>query len=139
MLFSYSPDIARSNVNIFIDNNDELPILPVVPMYQVNDQCEPPAIKYLGVFIDSKFNFRYHINHISNKLSRAFFFLRKSKHFLTPSALKSLYFSLIHCHLTYALPIWSSTLFSHLKPIVTKQKIAIRLITNSPFNAHTEP
>jgi hypothetical protein len=139
MLFSYSPNIAQSNVNIFIDNNDELPILPIVPLSQVNDQCDPPAIKYLGVFIDSKFNFRYHINHISNKLSRAFFFLRKSKHFLTPSALKSLYFSLIHCHLTYALPIWSSTLFSNLKSIVMKQKIAIRLITNSPFNAHTEP
>jgi hypothetical protein len=108
-------------------------------MSQVNDQCEPPAIKYLGVFINPKFNFRYHINQISNKLSRAFFFLQKSKHFLTTSAMKSLYFSLIHCPLTYALPVWSSTLSSALKPIVTKQKIAVRLITNSPFNAHTEP
>jgi hypothetical protein len=139
MLFSYSPDVARTNVNIVVDNNDDLPLLPVSPLSQVNDQCEPPAIKYLGVFIDSKFNFRYHINQISNKLSRAFFFLRKSKHFLTPSAMKSLYFSLIHCHLTYALPIWSSTLSSAFKPIVTKQKIAVRLITNSPYNAHTEP
>jgi hypothetical protein len=139
ILYSYSPEIARSNVNIFINNNDDLPILPISRMSQVTDQCETPAIKYLGVFIDPKFNFRYHINHISNKLSRASFFLRKSKHFLTPSAMKSLYFSLIHCHLTYALPIWSSSISSTLKPIITKQKIAIRLITNSPFNAHTEP
>jgi hypothetical protein len=61
ILYSHSPEIARSNVNIVIDNNDDLPLIPVVPMSQVNDQCEPPAIKYLGVFIDPKFNFRYHI------------------------------------------------------------------------------
>jgi hypothetical protein len=81
MLYSHSPDIACTTVNIVIDNNDDLPLMPVSPLSQVNDQCEPPAIKYLWVFIDSKFNFRYHINQISNKLSRAFFYLRKYKHF----------------------------------------------------------
>jgi Reverse transcriptase (RNA-dependent DNA polymerase)/Endonuclease/Exonuclease/phosphatase family len=140
MLMSYSPEVARSNVNIYIDNNDNPNNqLPIYPLSQVNESSDIPAIKYLGVFIDPKLNFRYHVNQISTKLSKAFFFLRKSKHFLTLSALKSLYYSLIHCHITYALPVWSSTSANIIKPIITKQKIAIRLITNSPFNSHTEP
>jgi Reverse transcriptase (RNA-dependent DNA polymerase) len=139
MLMSYSPDVIRTNVDIFIDNNDNvIPTTPLYPLTQVNERSDIPAIKYLGVFIDPKLNFCYHVNSISIKLSKAFFFLRKAKHFLTPAALKALYFSLTHCHLVYALPVWSCTTTSVLKTIVTKQKIAVRLITNSPYNAHTE-
>jgi hypothetical protein len=140
MLISYSPDTCRANVNIVIDNNDNnVILLPTHPITQVTEFSDVPAIKYLGVFIDPKVNFKYHVNQISLKLSKAFFFIRKSKHFLTLPALKSLYFSLIHCHLVYALPVWSSTSLNVLKPIITKQKIAIRLITNSFYNSHTEP
>ena len=39
----------------------------------------------------------------------------------------------------YAIEIWSSVPPSLLKPLVTKQKAAIRLISNKPYNYHTEP
>ena len=43
---------------------------------------------------------------------------------------------MLHCHLVYGLNVWASETKTNLKPLVTKQKQAIRLITN---NAHTEP
>jgi hypothetical protein len=51
---------------------------------------------------------------------------------------KSLYYSLFHCHLIYAIEIWSNVPPFNLKPLITKQKAAIRIISNQPYNAHTE-
>jgi hypothetical protein len=98
-----------------------------------------PAVKFLGVFIDPNLNFKFHINHIVSKISKSLYFLRQSKHFLTPSALQSLYYSLIHCHLIYALPVWSCTYKSYLTSIIQIQKRAIRIISLSHYNSHTEP
>ena len=55
---------------------------------------------------------------------------------ISEGAPKTLYFSMLHCHLVYGLNVWGSETKTNLKPLVTKQKQAIRLITN---NAHTEP
>ena len=54
---------------------------------------------------------------------------------ISEGALKTLYFSMLHCHLVYGLNVWGSGTETNSKPLVTKQKQAIRLITN---NAHTE-
>jgi hypothetical protein len=72
-------------------------------------------------------------------MSRSLYSLRQAKNFLGENALKTLYFSLIHCHLTYASIIWSSCTTTTLKVLVTKQKMAIRAISGAKFNAHTEP
>jgi hypothetical protein len=58
---------------------------------------------------------------------------------LPPAALKSLYFALIHSHLTYATEIWGSASQSLINELYVKQKAAIRLISNANFNAHTAP
>ena len=89
--------------------------------------------------MDQFLNFKYHIKKITANLSSALFFLRRSKHLLTESALKTLYFSIFHCHLDYASLAWGNANASTLNPIIKKQKNAIRLISNAPYNAHTEP
>ena len=53
--------------------------------------------------------------------------------------LKSLYYTLVHCHLVYANIIWSSAKQSTLNPLYLKQKAAVRIISSSTYNAHTEP
>ena len=55
------------------------------------------------------------------------------------SALKTLYYSLIHSHLNYAIEIWSSASLTTLKPLINKQKTAIRIINNLKNYSHTEP
>lgn len=57
---------------------------------------------------------------------------------MTEKALKSIYFSLIHSHIIYAIQIWSSCSQNIINKIFTLQKKAIRIIMNVPFNAHTE-
>jgi hypothetical protein len=108
-------------------------------LQQVNLDSPVPAVKFLGVFIDPQLNFKFHIKQITSKISKSLYFIKKGKNFLTSSALKALYYSLIHSHLTYAATIWSCTAKSNINPLIKIQKNAIRLISNSPYNAHTEP
>jgi hypothetical protein len=108
-------------------------------LQRVSSKGKVPAIKYLGVYFDENLDFKYHINTISNKLSRALYSLRTVKKILTSKALKTLYYSLFHCHLTYAIEIWSSTSPSFLQPLITKQKAAIQIIAKKKYNDHTEP
>jgi hypothetical protein len=64
---------------------------------------------------------------------------RTVKNILTPNALKSLYYSLIHCHLIYASPIWSICNQQLQNDLFKKQKLAIRAIAGLKYNGHTEP
>jgi hypothetical protein len=65
--------------------------------------------------------------------------LRSCKNFLSPTAMKTLYYSLIHCHLVYGNQIWSSASAGAITELSGKQKAALRIITNSRYNHHTEP
>ena len=71
-------------------------------------------------------------------LNRYIFFVPQ-KNVLTPAALKSGYYALVHSHFIYGIQIWSSTTASNLNGLFLKQKIAIRLINSEMYNAHTEP
>ena len=71
--------------------------------------------------------------------THALYSLCQVKNILPPNALRTLYYSLFHCHLVYAVEIWSNVPSPLLNPLVTKQKATIRLISNKPYNAHTEP
>ena len=108
-------------------------------MGRISAKDKIPAIKYLGVYFDPHLNFKYHLSQISQKVSRALFILRSVKNFLPPPALKTLYYSLIHCHLVYAAEIWGCVPTSSLNALYIKQKSAIRIISNKNYNDHTEP
>jgi hypothetical protein len=106
---------------------------------RVTSFSSTPAIKFLGLYIDPDLSFKFHINTISKKLSKSLYFIRSAKNILSHSAMKSLYYSLVHCHLIYGIQIWSCTSESNLQPLALKQKAAIRLINFASYNAHTEP
>ena len=55
------------------------------------------------------------------------------------NTLKTLYFSLIHPHLLYSLPIYSCTTQKNIKKIFQLQKKAIRIVTKSNYNTPTLP
>jgi len=97
------------------------------------------SIRFLGVLIDPLLNFKEHINKLNSKLATGLYYLRTSKNFLNQTALKYIYYALIHSHLIYAIHIWSCTNESLLKSLFIKQKQAIRIISGSKYNAHTEP
>jgi len=110
----------------------------IIKMNYINNSPTPYA-KFLGVLIDPKLSFKTHINHVIKKVSTALYFLRGAKKVLNQRALKFIYYALFHSHLIYASQLWSCCNESLLKPIVTKQKMAVRILSNAKYNSHTEP
>jgi hypothetical protein len=141
MIFSNSPAVRAMNFEIVCNNNNvnEHSTDLICPIQRVRDFDKLPAVRFLGVFFDPNLMFKYPINTIRSTLSRALFALRSAKNILSTQSLTTLYFSIMHCHLIYAIQIWSSSSPNSYTSLFKLQKSAIRLITNSKYNAHTEP
>ena len=134
-------NIPWDQINIYIDSNEEGQSNPnlIKPLKYVNKSSKVPAIKFLGVYFDTTLSFKYHIDQLIHKISKAIFSIRRAKHILTDKALKSLYYSTIHSHIIYAIQVYSAASPSLLKKIILKQKAAVRCISSSKYNAHTVP
>ncbi len=53
--------------------------------------------------------------------------------------MKTLYYSLIHSHLSYGILAWGNSTQTALRQTTLLQKRAIRLINNAKYNSHTDP
>ena len=76
-----------------------------------------------------------HIQKISNKISRNLGCLNRLKRFLPMTTLKLLYNSLILPHLQYGILSWGF----HCHRVFKLQKRAMRIISLSKYNSHTDP
>ena len=65
--------------------------------------------------------------------------IKQVKHVLPIQCLRTLYYSLIHSHISYGIVTWGSASQSALRHSILLQKRAIRIINNASFNSHTEP
>ena len=90
---------------------------------------------FLGIIIDSHLNWNSHIEKISSKISRSLGILNKLKRILPIDPKLKIYNSIILSHINYGILTWGFKC-SKLKTI---QKKAVRIITCSKFNAHTDP
>ena len=95
--------------------------------------------KFLGIILDNKLKFNHHTKYVSNKLSKSIGIIHRLKAFLPSRCLFSLYHSFIYPYLTYCNIIWGNTYNTHLKPLETLQKRAIRLINKQSHLAPTKP
>ena len=105
---------------------------------RVTGNLDDPAVKFLGLYIDPKFNLKYHVTTIAKKISTSLYFTRTAKKILNAKALTSLYYSLIHSHLIYAIHVWSICSQSSITKLFKLQKKAIRIIHDLLYNGHTE-
>ena len=131
------------DASFFFNNNDlDVPVDPdlVYPIERIHNNSVPcPAYKILGVYVDENLTFDYHIKTVLNKISKSMFSLNKVKNFLSTSALKSIYYALVHPHFLYCLPVVSCTSQKNINSLSLKQKRCIRTIAKSRYNAHSEP
>jgi hypothetical protein len=134
---------SKTKSMIFGAHNDELKNLdlylcgPKISRIHENG-CEK-SFKLVGVHLDEKLTWMHHINHIKKKILRSFAAIITSKKLLPTKIKTLLYNSLIRPHLEYCVVIWGGASTTHLKPIKTLQKKAIRLICDANYNAHTDP
>ncbi len=140
MLFTNNNNIRSTNKQIFANFNNQNQNDPslITPIDRVMGSDDDPAIKFLGIYIDPKLNFKYHTGKILKKISSALFFIRNAKHLLDTKSLTALYYSLVHCHLIYGILIWSVCSQGIINDLFKIQKKAIRLLHGAPFNSHTE-
>jgi hypothetical protein len=140
-LFSNSRDARDCNISIFVNNNNQGSNDPslCIPIERVQNSSNIPAVKFFCLYFDTELNFKYHIKTICTRVSRALYMLRTCKNFLSEKSLKTLYYSMIHCHLVYGNQIWGCANDSLITELYRKQKAAVRIISNSSYRAHTEP
>ena len=74
---------------------------------------EVQKIKFLGIIIDNKLSWKYHIDHISGKIARGIGMIIKAREYLNKQGLLSLYYSFIYPYLIYCNHIWGSTYKSY--------------------------
>ena len=99
---------------------------------------ETNSVKYLGIRIDNKLNWKAHINDIALKLIRANAMLYKVRDFVDAGILKSIYHALFESHIHYACIIWGQNVCT-INRLFILQKKALRLIHFKERNAHTVP
>ena len=104
-------NIRNKNRNINMDLN-----INNIKVKQVSE------IKFLGVIIDCKLNWKLQLNYVSSKLSRTIAILHKVKNKLNMKSLILLYNALFLSHLNYCSNIWRNIFKSSLKNIFILQK-----------------
>jgi len=90
---------------------------------------------FLGITIDNHLTWKEHVEKISRKISKVIGILCILKRTLPIRILHMIYNSLINPHIHYGLLCWGTQNVKILK----LQKKALRTITNSKYNAHTQP
>ena len=92
--------------------------------------------KYLGVTVDDKFNWDYHVKEIQRKGQQRLYFLRKLKTFNMDTCILELFYtSLIQSAITYAFVCWWNSLSVKNKNKVDRiKKTAQRIIGTSLTN-----
>jgi hypothetical protein len=111
----------------------------IVPIVRIHDQGDEKSFKLLGVHFDEYLSFNAHISSVCAKISKSLYCLNRIKNFVTPSALKMLYFAMVHSHIVYCINVYSCANITSLNPLKLKQKEAIRVITNAGYRDHTGP
>ena len=89
--------------------------------------------------IDCSLNWKGHISYVANKVRRRNGVLSKRRLYVNTNILTQLYYSFIFPFLTYGLITWGNTYQSTLKPIVTLQKKALRIMSFAKYDEYTSP
>ena len=131
-------NIDKTNFVIFHSPRTKLPEPIVIRFCRKRIQREK-YVKFLGVLLDENLCWKYHINELSKKLSRAIKIFYEIRHFVPHEVLKLLYCSLFHSFLSYGIAVWGSTYKSYFQKLFVLQKKIIKVMTFNKQTAHSTP
>ena len=100
---------------------------------------EVQKTKFLGIIIDNKLSWKYHIDHISGKIARGIGMIIQAREYLNKQGLLSLYYSFIYPYLTYCCHILGSTYKSRLRRLIILQNKAVKIIAHARLRASCDP
>ena len=98
-------------------------------------------VKYLGLHIDNLLTWRWQIENIKGKVSRATGLLKYCKNFVSMETLKDIYCSIVEPHLNYCCSVWGCSSVTRMESLQKLQNRAARNVSGSPhytFRAVTQ-
>ena len=95
------------------------------------------SIKFLGLYIDEKLNWKQHTNHLCKLLSRNAGVIYKLKSIFPRSVLKMLYSTLFLPYLNYGVLALGKSIKMQTDKLLLVQKRVMRVISDVDYLAHT--
>ena len=90
---------------------------------------------FLGLIINDKLDWSHHVSNLSKSAARGIGVMKRLKPYIPKSALRNVYFGLVHSHLQYQILNWG-----YKSDTVEKlQKRAVRILASEHYLAHAEP
>jgi hypothetical protein len=111
----------------------------IYPITRVFNEGDEKNFKLLGILFDEYLSFEDHITSVCSKISKSLFCLNRIKNFVTNSALKTLYYAMVHSHIAYCINIYGCATSTALNRLVVKQKEAIRIVCRAGYRDHSNP
>ena len=108
-----------------------------IPIKKCGESTSEKYFNMLGILIDPKLTWKYHIDNVINKLLKGKYALFRFRHSLNLRSRTLIYNSLINSHLRYGISLWGNSSKPLLKKLLIETKKCIRLIT--PGKIHTDP
>ena len=130
-----SINITKTKYMLFHPRQKDVSHMTLEPTLNGEQIEQVDSFNFLGVVIDKHISWKYHTEMLSNKISKYCGVLSRLKNYLPLFILRTLYFSMVHSHLSYSLLTWGYD----SNRIVKLQKRCVRIITRSKYNAHTQP
>ena len=89
------------------------------------------SVKFLGIHIDEKLNFKNHVNSVISKLNSVRGMLYSRRDFLPNSCRRNLYFALVYPHLQYGIEVYSQTNAYIIEPLHIACNRVLRTLQNA--------
>ena len=99
--------------------------------------CKVAKFKYLGLIIDEKLTWKFHVESILSCIAPYVGMLRRIRPFVNEKTSMKLYYAYIHSRLTYCLPVWSSCPLEQKMRLQRLQNKAIKFIKQKPLRTPT--
>ena len=131
-----SLNIPKTQCMVFSLNNV---IIEGKVVVKGNPVCVVKSTKFLGVLIDSKLEWKQHINYIKGKIAKALGILCKARRLLNTSTLRTVYYSFLFPYLCYCIEVWGAARKKHISPLIVQHKRAIRMISFAGYREHSLP
>jgi hypothetical protein len=77
--------------------------------YNNKNLHEANNVKFLGMILDNAISWKNHTESLKGKLNKSSYIIRKSKQFLSITALKMVYYAFFHSMITYGLIFWGNS------------------------------
>ena len=98
-----------------------------------------PSIKYLGLMIDERLNWKTHVSYLRSKVSSCCNIMYKLCHLIPLESCISVYYSLFYSRISYGIMCWGSAFHSITNPIRVLQNKIVKSMLFKPIDSRIWP